>query len=208
VANEKPIVFVVDDDASAREALEGLIRSAGLRVQMFASGQEFLRYKLPNVPSCLVLDVRMPGLSGLELQTRLTEIKPVIPVIFITGHGDVPMSVQAMKAGAVEFLMKPYIDDNLLEAIQQALEKDAANRQEHAHSRALHERHDLLTPREREVMAHVVSGLLNKQIAAELGTSEITIKVHRGQVMHKMKAASLADLVKMSEELRRDGVSL
>ncbi len=196
-----PIILVVDDDVSVREALGGLIRSAGLRVKTFASAQEFLAGPPADAPGCLVLDVRLPGLSGLDLQKRMAELNLEIPIIFITGHGDVPTSVQAMKAGALEFLTKPLADRDLLDAIQQAVKRDRAARQRQAKIRQLHGRYQSLTPREREVIERVVSGLLNKQIAAELGISEITVKAHRGQVMRKMGADSLADLVTMSETL-------
>ena len=200
------IVWVVDDDASVREALRSLIRSAGLRVETLASAQEFLARPRVEAPSCLVLDVRMPRVSGLDLQKRMAEIDLQIPIVFITGHGDVRTSVRAMKAGAVEFLTKPFDDRDLLEAIQQAIKGDREARQHQAELGELRARYESLTPREREVMGRVVSGLLNKQVAAELGTSEITIKVHRAQVMHKMHAGSLADLVRMSEklEIRRE----
>jgi len=195
------IVYVIDDDASIRDALNSLLRSVGLEVRLFGSVQQFLRLKRPNIPSCLVLDVRLPGTSGLDFQRHLAEANVYIPIIFITAHGDVPMSVRAMKAGAVEFLTKPFRDQELLDAIQSALESDRGRREREAEIAVLRERFDLLTPREREVLPRVVSGLLNKQIAAELGTSEMTIKVHRASVMRKMQAESLVDLVKMAGRL-------
>jgi FixJ family two-component response regulator len=194
-------VFVVDDDGPMRVALMNLIRSIGLRVELFASAQEFLRSKLPDVPSCLILDVRLPGLSGLDLQRRTTESGMEIPIIFLTGYGDIPMTVRAMKAGAVEFLTKPFRDQDLLDAIQQALERDRQTRDQRVAIKELRLRFASLTPREREVMVRVVAGLLNKQIAAELGTSRTTVKIQRHQVMEKMGAVSLPELVRMADQL-------
>jgi FixJ family two-component response regulator len=196
----KSIVFVVDDDVSVRESLEGLIRTAGWQPETFASAQEFLSRRRPTVPCCLVLDVTLPGLSGLDLQPQLAE-RTDMPIIFITGHGDVPMTVQAMKAGAVEFLTKPFGDDVLLKAIRNALERSQAALAHEADMRTLRDCLASLTRREREVMALVISGLLNKQVGGELGISEITVKAHRGQVMRKMKADSLPDLVTMAARL-------
>jgi FixJ family two-component response regulator len=195
------LVFIVDDDASLRESLKNLIRSVGLRVEPFASAQEFLRSKRPDVPGCLVLDVRLQGLSGLDLQKRMADSDIEMPIIFISGHGDIPMTVQAMKAGAVEFLTKPFRDQDLLDAVQHALERDRAAREQREEIQKLRRRFESLTQREREVMGLVVTGLLNKQIAGELGTSETTVKIHRHQVMEKMAANSLAELVRMSDRL-------
>ena len=194
-------VFVVDDDRSVREGLVDLINSVGMKVEAFSSAQEFLRCKRPDTPACLVLDVRLPGPSGLDLQRQLGRSGHPIPVIFITGHGDIPMSVRAMKDGAVEFLTKPFRDQDLLDAIHQALDSDRAAREQRAKAAELRCRYESLTPREREVMHLVVRGLLNKQIASELGASEVTIKMHRGQVMHKMRAESVVELLRMAETI-------
>lgn len=196
-----PIVFVVDDDAAVRDAIKDLLESVGMRVQTFISTNEFLSRTPVDAPSCLILDVRLPGMSGLEFQRHLNASGADIPIIFITGHGDIPITVQAMKAGAVDFLTKPFRDQELLDAIHKAIDHDQQRREQNAEVTGLRQRYEELTPREREVMALVTQGLLNKQIAAELGASETTIKIHRGQVMRKMQADSLADLVRMADRL-------
>ena len=200
--NERaPIVFVVDDDPSVRRSIKRLIGSVGLQVELFGSAQEFLLSKRPDAPSCLVLDIRLPGISGLDFQHELAEANIHIPIIFITAHGDIPMTVRAMKAGAVEFLTKPFREQDLLDAIQLALERDRVRRQGDAEIVVLRERFESLTPREREVLPWVVSGLLSKQIADAIGTSEASVKVHRSQLMRKMAADSVADLVRMAEKM-------
>ena len=196
-----PVVFVVDDDPSVRSSLKRLIGTVGLQVESFESADTFLQRKLPDAPSCLVLDVRLHGLSGLDFQRELAARKIRIPIVFITGHGDIPMTVKAMKAGAVEFLTKPFRDQDLLDAIQAGLERDRASRKQQAETAVLRERLESLTPSEREVLPLVVSGLLNKQVAAEMGTTEATVKVHRSQLMRKMGADSLPDLVRMAEKI-------
>jgi FixJ family two-component response regulator len=197
----EPIVIVIDDDAAMRQSLDSLFRSVGLRVETFASTTEFLSAKLPNAPSCLVLDIRLPGASGLDFQTELAKADILIPIIFITGHGDIPMTVRAMKAGAIEFLTKPFRDQDLLDAVQLGLERDRVRRGSEKTASDLRTRFESLTPREQEVITFVTAGLMNKQIAAEIGVSEITVKVHRGNVMRKMGARSLADLVRMADTL-------
>ena len=201
MATAETIVFVVDDDPSFRRSTKMLIESAGLSVQAFSSAEEFLHSRRPDIPACLVLDVRLPHLSGLDLQRELAKAGIQIPIIFLTGHGDIPMTVQAMKAGAIEFLTKPFREQDLLDAIHRATNFDRAARLQRAKLEVLRERYHSLTAREREVMAHVVAGMLNKQVAQELSTTEKTIKVHRGHIMQKMGARSLADLVRTAERL-------
>ncbi len=195
------IIAIVDDDPSAREGLGSLIRSAGWKAETFATAQDFLGRRGAETPSCLILDLQMPGLSGLDLQKRMAEVGLEIPIVFLTGHGNIPASVQAMKAGAVEFLTKPFDEEELLRAVQEAVERDRRTRQQHAELRELRGRYESLTAREQQVMQQVVSGLLNKQIAAELKITEFTVKIHRGRVMRKMRADSLVDLVRMAESL-------
>lgn len=203
MSGTEPIVFVVDDDVSVREALKNLLRSVGLKVEAFSTAQEFLASGSSG-PGCLVLDVRLPGLSGLDLQRQLLEANREIPIVFITAHGDIPMSVRAIKAGAVEFLTKPFRDQDLLDAVQQAMNRDRQTRNREGEMAELRERYTSLTSREQEVMKYVVRGVVNKQIAAEMGITESTVKLHRGRLMHKMKAESLADLIRTAERFAID----
>jgi FixJ family two-component response regulator len=207
MTDDRAVVFVVDDDPSMRRSLDTLLRSVGLDVQLFSSAQEFMPAKRPDVPGCIVLDVRLPGMSGLTFQDELAKTGVALPVIFVTGHGDVPMTVRAMKAGAVEFLTKPFDDQVLLDAVHAAIERDRARRHQAEGLAALKERYDELTTREKEVMKFVVAGRVNKQIAAALGLSVVTVKVHRGQVMRKMLAKSVAELVRMADRLGSSGAA-
>jgi FixJ family two-component response regulator len=197
-----PTVFIIDDDRGMRQSIQDLVESVGLRAESYATGEEFLKRKRTNDPSCLVLDVRLPQMSGLDFQRQLAETGTQIPIIFVTAHGDVPMSVRALKSGAVEFLTKPFRDQDLLDAIHQALQRDRTAQEQKAEIHDLQGRYHALTRREQEVMTLVVSGMLNKQIASEIGASEATVKIHRGQVMHKMQAGSVVDLVRMADKLK------